>query len=399
VDNLTNTPKKIIYLDQFVISNITKILDPDFPRREHLLKKQPFWLELYKKLDRLIKLQLIICPDSYYHRTESLLSGDPDFDSLQDVYSHLSNDCTFQDDTMIMRWQLLHYFRDYMEGHPEREPVIPVSDIVHGDLDKWHDRFRVTVPYRSDANEVASLRSRREKLYGTVEEIFKKWQQDSTSFKLSVQEEALALGRAIIEVFSSYLTKWMAYSFGLEIPKSPLELLPPPAVILVFDMFNILAEYKISDPMEQLKKVGVYLRSPHFLRLPFVRLSSMLYAAIARKAPSMKSPPNRGTTTDVTVIASVLPYCHAMFVDNAMAGYLREKQLQDEVARFGARIFSPRSKAAFLAYLDEIEYTADERHIKWVKMTYPSKWFVEPFMNVVVYGKGRREQEQQESAT
>jgi hypothetical protein len=399
VDNRTNTPKKIIYLDQFVISNITKILDPDFPRREHLLEKQPFWLELYKKLDRLLKLQLIVCPDSYYHRTESLLCGDPDFDSLQDVYSHLSHDCTFQDYTMILRWQLLHYFRDYMEGHPEREPVIPVSDVVHGELDKWHNRFRVTVPYRLDADEVASLRSQREKHYGTVEAIFKKWQQDSTSFKLSVQEEAQALGRAIIEVLSSYLTKWMRYSFGLATPQSPLELLPPSTVLIVFDMFRILEEYKISERMEQFKTVGEYLRSPHFLRLPFVRLSSMLYATIARKAPSMKSPPNRGTTTDVTAIASVLPYCDAMFVDNGMAGYLREKQLRDEIARFGTQIFSPKTKAAFLTYLDEIESKAEERHIRCVRMTYPPKWFVEPFLNVVVYGKRRREREKNESAS
>lgn len=399
MDNLTNTPKKIIYLDQFVISNITKTLDPSFPRREYLLKTQPFWLELYRKLDRLLKLQLIVCPDSYYHRTESLLSGDPDFDSLQDVYSYLSNDCTFQDGTLILRWQLLSHFRDYIKGHPEREPVIPASDVTYGDPDKWHDRFRVTVPYRPDANEIASLRSQREKQYGTVEGIFKKWQQHSTSFKLSVQEEAQALGRAIIEGFFSHLTKMMAYSFGLETPQSPLEWLPPPTMSLVFDMFRILEENKISDPMEKLKKVDEYLQSPHFLRLPFVRLSSMLYAAIARKASSMKSPPNRGTTTDVTVIASVLPYCHAMFVDNGMAGYLGEKPLRDEVSHFGARIFSPKLKTAFLLYLEELEITADERHLKWVKMTYPKKLFAEPFMDVVAYGKRRREREKQESAS
>jgi hypothetical protein len=230
-----------------------------------------------------------------------------------------------------------------------------------------------------------------------VEEIFKKWQQESTSFKLSVQEEAQALGRAIIEGFSSHLAKFAAYSFGLESPQSPLEWPPPPATILVLNMCWILDEYKISDPMAQLLKIGEYLQSPHFLRLPFVRISSMLCAAIARKAPSLKSPPNRGTTTDVTVIASALPYCHAMFLDNGMAGYLREKQLRDEVSRFGTRVFSPKSKTAFLAYLDEIEAKADERHLMWVKMTYPAKWFAEPFMNVVVYGKRRREREKQES--
>lgn len=164
-------------------------------------------------------------------------------------------------------------------------------------------------------------------------------------------------------------------------------------------MLRILEEHKISDPTEQLKKVGEYLQSPHFLRLPFVRLSSMLYAAIELKAPSLKSPPNKGTTTDVTLIASVLPYCHAMFVDNGMAGYLREKQLRGEVAHFGTRIFSPKSKTVFLSYLDELETEADERHLKWVKMTYPTKLLNEPFMNVVAHGKRRRAREKQDLAS
>ena len=399
MDNLTNTPKKIIYLDQFVISNITKILDPSFPRREHLLKSQPFWLELYQKLDHLLKLQLIVCPDSYYHRTESLLSSDPDFDSLQDVYSYLSNDCTFQDDTMILRWQILHHFRNYLDGHPERERVIPVSEVVFGDLDEWQDRIRVTVPYRPEAGEVASLRDRRVKQHSSLEEVFKRWQLDRTSFKLSVQEEAQALGQAIMGVFFSHLKQWMSFSLGLTTPQSPLEWLPPPAASLVYDMFRVLEEHYISDPMEQLKKVSEYLQSPHFLRIPFVRISSMLYATIARKAQAgRRSPPNEGTITDVTAIATMLPYCQAMFLDKEMASYLREVPLKEEVERFGTRIFSLNSKADFLAYLDELEAKAGERHVRWIKLTYGPKW-LEPFMDVVVYGKRRREREKQESAS
>lgn len=95
MQNLTNTPKRIIYLDQGAISNIAKVLNPDFPRRERLLKSEPFWLELYKKLDRLRRLQLIVCPQSYLHLTESMISTEKSFESLQYVYSYLSNGCHF----------------------------------------------------------------------------------------------------------------------------------------------------------------------------------------------------------------------------------------------------------------------------------------------------------------
>ena len=35
-------------------------------------------------------------------------------------------------------------------------------------------------------------------------------------------------------------------------------------------------------------------------------------------------PPSKGTFTDVNAIASILPYCDALFVDAEMAGYLGE---------------------------------------------------------------------------
>jgi len=392
VDNLTNTPKTIIYLDQLVISNIAKVLDPEFSRREQLLKNDPFWLELYKKINRLLRMQLIVCPDSYYHRTESMLSSEISFDSLQDVYSYLSNDCTFHDQVMILHWQLQHYFRDYIEGHPECEPVIPASQIVSGQLHAWQNRRRVIFPYRSDPNEAASIRAQREERQRTIERAFALWQQKREPYSLTVQDEARNLGQALTDGFFSYFKKWAAYSLGLEQPKSPLDLIPGPSSFLFFALFQILEEYSISDPMEQLRKIHEYFQSQHILRVPFISLSSKLYAAIARRAPDMKSPPNIGTTTDVTAIAALLPYCQAMFVDNEMAGYLREKALAVEVARFGTRIFSSKLRTQFLAYLDEIEVGAEEQHIRCIKIVYGEKW-LEPFMDVVTQGKRRRETE------
>src|SRR5205823_5481268 len=122
-----------------------------------------------------------------------------------------------------------------------------------------------------------------------------------------------------------------------------------------------------------------------------------LFAAIARRAPDMKAPPNIGTTTDVMIIAALLPYCHAMFVDKPMRGHLIDRPLSDEVARFGTRIFSSNSMADFLAYLDEIEAGASEQHLACVKMTYGEEW-LEPFVGLIEW-KRRREREKQESAT
>ena len=59
--------KRIIYLDQFVISNMMKELDP---AHKHA---QGFYQSLFERLDRLSKLQLIVCPDSPIQDHESVV--------------------------------------------------------------------------------------------------------------------------------------------------------------------------------------------------------------------------------------------------------------------------------------------------------------------------------------
>lgn len=63
--------KKVIYLDQFVISNMMKAINDQLGKKE---KVDKVYLKLFEELDKAVKLQLVICPDSTYHREESLLS-------------------------------------------------------------------------------------------------------------------------------------------------------------------------------------------------------------------------------------------------------------------------------------------------------------------------------------
>ena len=59
--SLPGLERKVIYLDQFVISEMMKSINSELGKKE---KVDPFYFELFKKLDRLNKLQLIVCPDS-----------------------------------------------------------------------------------------------------------------------------------------------------------------------------------------------------------------------------------------------------------------------------------------------------------------------------------------------
>jgi hypothetical protein len=65
--------KKILYLDQFVVSEIMKLRTAD-AKGHQAVAAEPFWAELAALLEKLGRLQLICCPDSGEHQNESLLS-------------------------------------------------------------------------------------------------------------------------------------------------------------------------------------------------------------------------------------------------------------------------------------------------------------------------------------
>src|SRR5712692_7896697 len=83
--------KKVIYIDQFAISDMMKAVDAK--ARAHK-RVDPFWLRLFEALERVCKLQLAVCPSSPIHREESLLSGS--FAPLKRMYEQLSNGAKFQ---------------------------------------------------------------------------------------------------------------------------------------------------------------------------------------------------------------------------------------------------------------------------------------------------------------
>lgn len=90
--------KKIIYLDQFVISNLIKLLDKSHPSHARI-KADSFWTDLFTKLELASKSQAIVCPDSFYHKDESLV-GSIDFKLMKRLYEHFSSGKTWL-------WQIL----------------------------------------------------------------------------------------------------------------------------------------------------------------------------------------------------------------------------------------------------------------------------------------------------
>jgi hypothetical protein len=132
--------KKIIYLDQYVVSNLMKLDNPVHQRNDSL-KTNPFWQELRDLLMQLRRLQLIVCPDSASHVSESRIS--PFNAELKKTYENLSGGITFQSFDSISSRQIGELARAWSDG---REPLFHVNarDVLHKDPNEWSERYYIT---------------------------------------------------------------------------------------------------------------------------------------------------------------------------------------------------------------------------------------------------------------
>jgi hypothetical protein len=128
-------------------------------------------------------------------------------------------------------------------------------------------------------------------------------------------------------------------------------------------------------PFEKARpKLVEFFRSEALARVPFLRISASVFAVVAMKAAAgQKEPPNRGTATDVNVMASLLPYCDAMFIDNPSASVISDIPREHRLP-YPCRVFSRRSGDEFLAFLRGIRDTMQSEHRDLVRTLYGRNW-------------------------
>ena len=136
---------------------------------------------------------------------------------------------------------------------------------------------------------------------------------------------------------------------------------------------------------EGMKKSFEYLVSESLKEIPYVQISSMLFASLAREASlGRKKPPTKGMMNDVETISCCTPYCDAVFIDNECRRLLNHGAAKTGY-KLKARIFSQDNKDEFLKYLDEIEKSVSKKHLKKVKEVYGEKWLT-PYTDMFLNG-------------
>ena len=386
-ETLPPLKKKLIYLDQMVLSGIAKEIDPVW--REKTQHRDDFWLQAFDRIDRLVKLQLIVCPDSPIHEEES--SYDDRYESvLRRLYEHLASGVSLHFPHQVHMAQLWEAFEAWSTNQDPDWARITRDDFVDGRLDRWSDRLLLTVNMGHWPGRIESRRNSRASGHDTLTQLWDKWVSERhVSFEERLEIERRGFADGALQSYVAHVKRWQRVNAGVEEVTDPLELMPGWLVQLVTGLLRRLEERGVPHG-EQLPQVVDFLYSEPALCAPQNHMGALLYAALARRAASgQRRVPSRGTPNDIAFIASYLPYCDVMFIDNECADLLSEEPLASAVKDYPARIFSTRSRKEFLTYLATLESEADPDHVALVVRTYGKSW-LEPFRAILEQDRSKR---------
>jgi hypothetical protein len=345
----------VLYLDQFAISNLAKALLPESCERftgDDPATQRGFWPRFCARLERLIKLGLLVCPLSSVHRSESLLD-DRLAPSLHRLHLHLSGGAEFNDHAQVKRDQLYLAFCGWLDGIYSQE--LTRDDVVQGG-GEWRGRLQVSTALRVDSREVDAVRAAREAAVPHLEAIVGEWsEQRGRSFADRWDEQLRGFGPGLLP-FVPLNEAWLLLRHALDARGVPAEQWQP--------------------------KTVEFLHSEAAMAVPFGRLGCGLFAALGWQAERQQAGSvDRGLRDDFQAIATYAPYCDAMLVDRRCRSLLVETPLRDELPE-GLRVFDARTLSELESWLDEIETEAPPEHVALVRRIYGDSW-LEPYASIL----------------
>lgn len=365
--------KKVIYLDQFVISNMMKAINDKIGKKD---KVQKIYLKLFEVLDRLVKLQLIVCPDSTFHREESMLSTSDD--SLRRMYEHLSHNTSFYDPATIRRFQLSEDYKNNREGIiTDWKKSLDTDDVLQGDRNAWQSRMRVSVHFPVKSEEVTRFRDDRRSINESVRQLFNGWQKEGgRSFSSFYKELSLSWGEAVVKQYGKIMTDYLQMSLGIKNANSDdIFSITGEVSILITSLLRYISDDE--NDADKYKQVFKYLKSERLSKVPFNEINSAAWSAIAYQASKggrTKNPPNVGMLNDIDMVSTLFPYCDAMFVDRDMHSILKFGGVATILKKYKGQLFSLSNVNEFIAYLEGLESNAPKMHAQLVAEIYGVDW-------------------------
>jgi hypothetical protein len=337
--------RRLIYLDQLALSNLAKAQDNESPTSE----EERFWAAMLERLSRLVRLQLVGCPQSNFHEEEGLVWRG--YESLRAMGRLLSAEIDFHDYTVIRNGQLFLHSQLWEQGRGDQIPSLNVNQVLYGDPSAWQPRLLVDVKPGINDELIQELNDARAAENQGLAGVWATWRGQEVSFDDRAEEEAQSYGPVVLELIVARAAAIAAMPAG-----ATSQLINDSAALTFLSVQSGLR--KAGVPEERLAaRAAEYLRSKSLINVPFNYISSLLYAALARRARAGQKGVSKGMTNDIRMISTLLPYVDAMFVDQECHVLLTENPIPQRL-NYDTQVFSHRNKEECIAYLDGVESSA-----------------------------------------
>lgn len=327
---LPGLSKKVVYLDQFAISEIYKVKSG---RRRPQSGGQAFWEEVTAGIDRAYLLQQVIFPGSNIHRDETIVA--PFANDLALAHEMLSGDVSFTNYQDVELMQVFEYAEAYLRDRPVPSLSFDVDEVLRGCRNDWLPDMHITasMDYAAFAD---GIRRERDETDASCMALWQRWIARKPTFDEVFAHEYNDFGNA----------KRGALRHAVE----QRSLFHP--VMQEFKYLERLFEGSGVAKGDLASSVSAFWDWPENRNMPTHRISAYLFAGLSRRLVSagQKKLPSKGMMNDIRAISTYGPYVDAMFIDKGCASLLSEEPLRSDV-KMKAKIFSTTSGDAFLQYL------------------------------------------------
>ena len=347
--------KKVLYLDQFVVSNFALLVDPDAdPQR---VARAERWRPVYDRVNALVTVQALVCPSSGFHTNEALprLASDSFMRSLDQVRLRLSGGLRFSEPLDIELDQLRHAVDVSTAPVPLSAPeLVASSPFRSGDPHGWMPRLHVGVAtvsmYAGLVDDVAmSLSGQGEALHA----VFDTWRDQPPSVVRDQFELELAsYGPSLLRALEKALERARVDPFAAS----------SAAVVRYRALRRLLGD----DDAATID----FLAGDAVKVMPKLRIASAMYAVLARQAANGMQAVEPSFAVDVAMTSTVMPYVEALLVDRRCAEVLRQPPARDEVARWGTTVLSAGALDVVIGWLDAVEAGVTDAHLGVVARVY-----------------------------
>lgn len=353
--------RKIVYIDQFLISDYAKLIaNPNLLTEIHIHKRKALAV-----VARLHACQLIVCPKSEHHERESVM--DSRHQQFRSAYEKLSSGARWNLTAHIEAAQAYYHAKAWISGTVHAW-TFPANEALRGLPRGWDPHFQVQVDM-GDHDDVR-VRAQRSSDNSTrdLAAIAEGWRSSGATFASVFQAEVRQPGRTHLKY---HIRDVRVYQEAIAARDPGAFLLHPDETwsgCWLRSAFRAFQEAGVL-PAELWRMMRQYAEEGDFTTLPYQRIASSLWGAWAAQVVHRNArAPANGTGNDISIVATFMPYCDAMFIDKAQLARLRE--LPTGHLTFPTRMFSFTMIDEFVAWGQELEQAMTTEHRACLKDVY-----------------------------